>query len=217
MSQEVAIRAGTLLAPQLDYILLDGSSSMRGKWWDTLGALDGYMNVLRSENIASHGILHVFCSQELVSIQRDGVIGDWKTFAEDPAGAHWGMTPLYDAINYMGREFRRLNPVRATAVVVTDGEEVGSRHTTVDQAAAILNWMRAKGWQVVFLGANFNNEKQAKLLGVSERNTIGVRQQKLIEAGKELGAKRARHARTGDDIAFTDEEKTNFGGYLSHG
>ena len=217
MSNEVTIRAGTLLAPQLDYILLDGSSSMRNKWWDTIGGLDNYMKVLRSENIASHGILHVFCGENLVSIQRDGVIADWPSFSDDPPGAHWGVTPLYDAINYMGREFRRLNPVRATAVVVTDGDEIGSRHTTVDQAAAILNWMRAKGWQVVFLGADFNNSKQAKLLGVNEANSIGVRQMKLLEAGTELGRKRARHARTGEDISFSDEEKTNFGGYLSHG
>jgi len=188
---------------------------MRDKWWDTLAGLDGFMDVLRSQNIASHGIAHVFCGIELVSIQRDGIIADWPKFSDDPLGASWGTTPLYDAINYMGREFRRLDPPRASAVVVTDGEEVGSRHTSPEQAHAILNWMRAKGWQVTFLGADFNNARQAKLLGINESNTIGVRKMKLLEAGKALGEKRVRHAVTGSDISFTDEEKENFGGYLT--
>lgn len=217
MSTQVAIRAGTLLAPQLDYILLDGSGSMQDKWWETLAGLDGYMDVLRAQNIASHGIAHVFSTRDLVSIQRDSVIAEWPRFVDDPLDSVWSTTPLYDAINYMGREFRRLNPVRATAIVITDGDENASTHTTGDQAAAILNWMRAKGWQVVFLGADFNNSKQAALLGMSERNTIGVKKMKLLEAGKALGEKRVRYGQTGADISFSDEEKENFGGYLSHG
>jgi hypothetical protein len=217
MSQFVTIRAGTLLAPQLDYILVDGSSSMQDKWWETLGGLDVFMETLKTQNIHSHGIVQVFCSGDLASIQRDSVIADWQPFSVDPLGAHWGMTPLYDAINFMGREFRRLDPPRASAVIVTDGDENGSRHTSDVQARAILDWMRAKGWQVTFLGCDFNNTKQAKLLGANDANTIGVRKMKLLEAGKALGEKRARHAATGTDISFSDDEKENFGGYLTHG
>jgi hypothetical protein len=182
-----------------------------------MAALDGFSDVLKSQNIASHGIVTVFDSFDLASVQRDGLIGDWQTFSADPLAAHWGSTPLYDAINLMGRELRELNPSRCSIVIVTDGDENGSRHTDHSQARAILDWCRAQGWQVTFLGADFNNSRQAKLLGATEQNSLGVQAQRLIDAGKVLGQKRARNALYGDDISFTDDEKRDFGGYLTDG
>lgn len=207
-------RPTSLLAPHLDYILLDGSGSMQSKWWDTLAALDGMMDTLRAAGVGSHGIVHVFNSQDLNSIQRNGIIAEWKRFSEEPLGSLWGNTPLYDAINLMGRTLRDLDPPRCSIIVATDGIEYGSRHTNATQAKAILDWCRAKGWQVTFLGCDFNNARQAALLGATEENTIGVRQMKLLEAGKALGDKRVKNALYGTDINFTDDEKENFGGYL---
>jgi len=208
-------RNPSLVAAQLDYILIDGSGSMKDKWWDSMAALDGFMGALRANNVASHGIVNVFDSHDLSLVQRDGLIGDWQTFYANPLAAHWGGTPLYDAINLMGRELQALNPPRCSIVIITDGDENGSRHTTADQARAILDWCRAQGWQVTFLGADFNNSRQAKLLGANESNSLGVQAQKLLEAGKTLGEKRVRHSQAGTDISFTDEEKKDFGGYLA--
>ena len=215
MANSLIHRSGTLLAPQLDYILIDGSGSMIDKWYDTLGALDGFMDTLRGMNIASHGIVHVFDSRTLSIIERDSVIGDWPRFSVSPISCPGGMTPLYDAINLMGRELRELNPPRASIVIITDGDENGSRHTTHTQARAILDWCRAKGWQVTFLGADFNNSRQAKLLGADESNSVGVQKRLIGAAGKLLGEKRVRNALFGEDINFTAEERKNFGGYLT--
>lgn len=215
MTNALTNRSGTLLAAQLDYILVDGSGSMQGKWWPTMGALDGFMSALRSQGIQSHGIVSVFSGRELQDIQRDAVIADWPTFHAQPLGSSWSDTPLYDAINMMGRHLRDLDPPRASIVIVTDGDENGSRHTNATQAKAILDWCRAKGWQVTFLGADFNNDRQAKLLGATPRNSVSVRAMKLLEAGKAIGEKRVRNALYGEDINFTDDEKTTFGGYLT--
>lgn len=209
-------RPGALQASQLDYILLDGSSSMRDKWYDSLAALDGFMDVLKAQNIHSHGILHVFDSGNISAIHRDEVISNWPKFSVESISCPCGMTPLYDAINLMGRSLRDLDPPRASIVIVTDGDDYKSSYTDVHQARAILDWCRAKGWQVTFLGCDFNNERQAKLLGSTPQNTIGVRKMKLLEAGKTLGEKRARNAISGTDINFTDDEKENFGGYLGY-
>lgn len=205
----------SVLAPQLDYFLIDGSSSMSDKWWEMLAGLDEYMKVLKSMNIASHGIVHTFDSRDLHCVQRDSLISTWDTFIDDPIGLNSGMTPLYDAINLMGRRLADLDPPNACIIIVTDGEENCSSHTDVHQAHAILDWCRAKGWQVVFLGADFNNSRQAKALGADESNTIGVRKMLMKDAGKSLGEKRARHARAGTDITFTEDERKTFGGYLT--
>lgn len=208
-------RSGTLLAPQLDYILLDGSGSMMTKWHETLAGLDGYMGALRAANVASHGIVSIFEGTHLDLIQRDSIIADWDLFTNTGLTSGWGGTPLYDAVNLMGRHLRDLNPPRASIIIVTDGMENGSKHTTHAQAKAILDWCRAKGWQVTFLGADFNNSKQAALLGANPSNSIGVQKMLMHEAGKLLGGKRVRNVMFGEDISFTDEEKKDFGGYLA--
>jgi len=180
-----------------------------------MGALDAYINVLKSENIASTGIIQVFDSSDLDSEQRNSTLDTWGPLTD--IGSNWGMTPLYDAINLMVRKLAALDPEKCTIVIVTDGDENGSNHTNADQARALLDWCRAKGWQVIFLGADFNNSKQAKLLGADDSNSVGVRSMKMLDAGKALGEKRAKHARYGDDISFSEDERKDFGGYLTNG
>ena len=75
--------------------------------------------------------------------------------------------------------------------------------------------MKAKGWQVTWIGADFDNEEQVKTLGVNPKNSIGVRKQKMAEAGAALGDKRVRNILTGEDIDFTDDERRKFGGFLT--
>lgn len=208
----------SLLAPQLDYWLVDGSGSMLGKWYDLMAGMDGFLDVMRRNNIHSHGIVHEFSDgPDLMNIQRDSTLADWPNFTTSRVEPSAGGTSLYDAINLCGRRLRELDPPNASVVIVTDGDENGSRHTDLAQASAIINWMRAKGWQVTFLGCDFNNLRQAKALGASARNTIGVQKARMADAGKLLGSRRVNHARSGTEISFTDDERTEFGGYLTNG
>lgn len=220
-SRSLITRPGALQAPQLDYFLLDGSGSMYDKWAPMLGAMDGFMEVLKSKNIHSHGVVQVFSSYNLSRIERDCTIADWTPFSREFISCPGGMTPLFDAINIMARSLRDLDPPNASIVIGTDGDESGrsggSQHTNVDQARALLDWCRAKGWQVTFWGCDFDNAKQAQLLGANAQNSIGVRSQRLLESAKALAEKRARHIQSGDDINFSDDEKEKFGGYLTHG
>lgn len=208
-------KSSSLLAPQLDFFLVDGSGSMIEKWWNCLAAMDAYCDVLRSQGVGSHGIATVFSGRNLDMTQRDSTIAQWKPFSEEPLGSTWSSTPLYDAINLMVRRLRDLDPPRATIIIVTDGYESGSRHTTSDQAKALLDWCRAKGWQVIFFGAEFNNSAQAKLLGANPSNAIGVQTKLLESAGALLARKRLIYGATGEDINFTSDEKQQFGGYLA--
>lgn len=206
-----------LLAPSLDYILLDGSGSMSEKWWETLTSLQGFLTILHNADLHTHGIVHVFDSQHLESVQRNDLIKQWEALTgEKPLKLYGGLTPLYDAINLMGRRLAAMKPSRCSIIIVTDGLENGSKHTSAAQARAILDWCRAKGWQVTFLGADFDNTAQAKLLGANERNSLAIRKEKLIDAGEVLGKKRVANAQSGADITFSDDEKENFGGYLTH-
>lgn len=215
MNQHIAHRPGRLLAPQVDYVLLDGSGSMFSKWQDTMNALDAFVTTLSGHPIHTHIICSVFSDEDLSMIQRDCEIKDWISTQRAPMGRPYGGTPLYDAINQMGRNLKELDPPRCSIIIVTDGAETNSKYTEADQAKVILDWCRAKGWQVTFMGCDFNNSRQAKLLGASDANSVGVAQALLTEAAKNLAEKRAKYGLYGTEMHFTDAEKQQFGGYLA--
>lgn len=206
----------TIAERQLDFILLDGSSSMKSKWWPMLGAIDQYIATLKTENVDSHCILHVFDTADLQVEHRNTPISGWRDFAEAPIGSYFGGTPLYDAIVIMGAKIRDLNPQHgATILIVTDGDETSSK-CSLAQARGVLDWLRAQNYNVIFFGCDFDNQRQARALGCTPSNSIGVRKEKLKEATKLLAAKRVQNSRSGQDINFSDDEKTKFGGYLGH-
>ena len=147
--------------------------------------------------------------------QRDVHVDQCPSFTQDPLGSHFGGTPLYDAINAMGRYFREKNPDRAAATIVTDGEDNGSQFTTLDQARKILDWMRARGWQITFIGANINSDRIAGLLGGNPETAIGVQTRLLSDAAKNLAEKRARYGLHGTPMHFSQDEKSQFGGHLT--
>ena len=220
MTQNLTLRSNTvtrLTTDQLDFILFDGSSSMHSKWWPMLEATDAYIAGLKAQNIKTHIVLDVFDSHDLKLRGRDTHIDAWKTFGEDPLGSHFGSTPLYDAIVVMGHTIRELNPQKCAVTIVTDGDEVGSTFADIHQARAVLDWLRAQGFPVTFIGCDFDNDRQARMLGANASNSIGVRKELLTDATKRYAEKRARNVRSGDDISFTADEKQKFGGYLGHG
>lgn len=219
MGDSLAIRTNNLSklsTEQLDFILLDGSSSMRGKWWDMLGAIDAYIAGLKASHVKSHILLHVFDTVDLKLVGRDTHIDQWKTFGEDPLGSHFGRTPLYDAITIMGATIRDLNPAKCAVTIVTDGDDTGNQFSNLAQARAVLDWLRAQGFSVTFIGCDFDNDRQARALGANASNSIGVRKELLTDAAKKYAEKRTQNVRTGDEISFTSDEKTKFGGYLGH-
>lgn len=202
--------------PQEDYILLDSSSSMQDKWWSTLDAIQSYISILRTNRVTTHCTLDVFSGfDQLGYIARDCPLSDWTPMRDDPPGAFFGSTALYDAINLMCRTLRDRDPRNCAITICTDGEENGSRHTSHSQARALLDWCRAKGWSVTFIGCDFNNSSQARLLGASAQEAIGVQKSLLSSAARNLGQKRTNNILRGAPMHWSEDEQQQFGGYLA--
>lgn len=222
MANDVQHRAGVVakreqVDTEIDYILLDASGSMASNWLGSLDAIDAY--VTRINSLRTNVILASFTTSGDYSSERF----DYQILQESgpdkwvPAigvKVQMGSTPLFDAINTMGRELRDMNPAKCSILIVTDGAENASK-TTLLQAQSILNWCRAKGWQVTFLGCDFNNLTQAKELGANAATAIGVSAKRLRDVTGALADKRTNYSRTGNKMSFTDDEKESFGGYLS--
>jgi len=217
MQQEIVQRATTpqAKAAQRDYILLDSSASMSDKWWQMLEALDTYVDGLKLANLNSQLTLVTFSGEHPEYTQRDEPLEEWKPLLTHNPIFHPGDTPLYDAIALMARKLRDLDPQKCAITIVTDGEENSSRFTTVEQAKAFLDWCRAKGFQVTFIGCDFNNSRQAGLLGGNAESAIGVAKAKLSDATASLAKKRAEYGLYGKSMHWTESEHEQFGGYLS--
>lgn len=199
---------------QIDYILLDGSASMSSKWIEVCASIDAYIDGLHSENINSRIYLHLFSNSPYLDIcAYDDTVANYTSMVG--LEAPFGSTPLYDAVSIMGRRLNELDPPKCRVVIATDGQEAGSRFTDLHQAKAILDWMRAKGWTITFIGADFSNAQQASMLGADKQTAIGVQKKLLAEAARNLAKKAARHALYGEDIGFSEDEQQQFGGYLA--
>jgi CBS domain-containing protein len=200
---------------QRDYILLDSSDSMSSKWWDMLTAIDTYVNGLKTANVNTNLILATFSGEHPEYVQRDEPISDWEDLMKKNPIFHPGSTPLYDGIAMMARRMRDLDPKKAAITIVTDGEENSSKFTNHPQAKAFLDWCRAKGWQVTFIGCDFDNSRQADLLGGNSQSAIGVARAHLDEAASALAKKRAEYALYGKPMHWSEDEHGQFGGYLA--
>jgi len=197
-----------------DFILLDGSGSMANKWWPMLDAIDTYISTLKLQSLSTHINLTVFDTSDLNFTQRNTHIDSWIPCSADPIASNFGGTPLYDAIIAMGLRLRSISPDRPSILIITDGQDQDSK-TSPEQARSVINWMKAQGWQVTFMGCDFNNSNQAAALGANNSNSIGVTTALLSDATKAFAHKRAAYGHGAPDINFSDDEKRQFGGYLS--
>jgi von Willebrand factor type A domain-containing protein len=203
---------------QLDYILLDASGSMTTKRDDSLNAIDNYVGQLRSEGVNSSVTVSSFTTNVsqgfTFNTVRQSTPDAWSDMRFDQELGHeGGTTPLYDAINCMCQELRQKMPLKCSILIITDGDENASK-TTVEQARGLLDWCRANGWQVTFLGADFENSRQAKLLGADESNSVGVAVKRLVDATSLLAEKRAKYGLYGTDMNMSKDEKNEIGGML---
>src|SRR5208283_3933028 len=92
-------------------------------------------------------------------------------------------------------------------IVMTDGLENASREFTHAAAKALLDDCRAKNWQVVFLGADFDNAAQASSYGNAAAATLAASPKNLAEAMTETASLRASYAAAGAPMKYTETQK----------
>lgn len=150
------------------FIALDRSGSMGGqRWSDTISSLNEYINGLKSAKIEGSATVVAFDSidgktrlekLELSIPYFEGVSEDWVY----PAG----MTPLYDAAAHVMDLALASAADRNVVVILTDGMENTSKEHTQGSIKAKTELMQAKGYEVIFLGANFDVTQYASDAGL---------------------------------------------------
>ena len=200
---------------QHDFILLDRSGSMEGKWSETLGAVNGYVKKLADDKVDTGVTLAVFDAQDRnldYVVLRDRITPTtWKPVDSNEVSPR-GYTPLNDAIGKLVKQaqagFNGVQYEKVAILIVTDGHENHSKEVTHAQAKNLLNECRAKGWQVIFIGADFDNQAQATSYNNAAAATLSSIPVAAMAATMSYTAgKRGLYGATGQSINFSDEEK----------
>jgi hypothetical protein len=172
------------------YILLDRTGSMEPIWNEALSSVNAYADGLAAldggPRVDADITLAVFDAQDGLKfdVLRQGVdAGDWNDVTTREVTPR-GMTPLYDAIGRIVSLAEKDKPEKAVLVIMTDGEENSSTEMTKKAAKAALDRVRAKGWEVVFLGAEFSNFDDAEGVGQSSSRNMAVSKDRLAQKSK---------------------------------
>jgi hypothetical protein len=198
------------------YILLDRSGSMQSLWVEALSSVNAYAKELANKkdghSVDSHITFAVFDGQEGLQfdvLRRKQPALHWETVTDREASPR-GMTPLLDAMVRIVALADADSPDKAVIVVMTDGQENASREVTRDGVKAALERVKAKGWEVVFLGANFDNIGDASSVGVGAskqmamaEGTISASMQRLAKKSRAYGSQPAGAA----PINFDKEDR----------
>ncbi len=202
---------------QHDFILLDRSGSMQTLWSEALNAVNGYVKKLAENKVDTGVTLATFDNdgdEFKFEVIRDRVIpSTWKPVSAEDATPR-GLTPLNDAIGRIVTLAKRGSngePYDKLALIVmTDGLENASREYSHAAAKALLDDCRAKNWQVIFLGADFDNAAQAASYGNAGAQTAAASAACLAPAMEATARKREAHSRTAEPIRYSEEEKSRW-------
>jgi von Willebrand factor type A domain len=195
------------------YILLDRSGSMQSLWVEALSSVNAFAKELANKTdgpvVDSHVTLAVFDSQEGLHfdvLRKKQPALHWDNVTDRDASPR-GMTPLLDAMVRIISLAESDNPDKAIIVVMTDGQENASREVTRDGVKAALDRVKAKGWETVFLGANFDNIADASSVGVVGDKQMAMSAGTMNASMARLAKKSRFYAAESAPIEFDQEDR----------
>ena len=182
------------------FILLDRSGSMDARWLETQVALREFM-----KNIDAKSKVWLMAFDTEFDLPIEGVeAGDWSGIPDEISPR--GMTALYDGIARLARVVNENAKKKAQVVVITDGWENSSRETSQQGAKAIVEGWRSKGYDVVYLGADFDAVSVGENIGMATMDTVNYSSKNAGLMGATLAHKHTAYA-SGNARGFTDAER----------
>lgn len=158
------------------FILLDRSGSMGMKWTETLSSVNAYISGLAKGKVKGHVTVALFDEHvgSQFDIIRDAVDSDKCKLITPTEASPRGGTPLYDALSKIVNLAKQAAERKTVIVVMTDGQENASREVSREDAMAKVAECKGKGWEVLFLGADFDAVTQGSSLGLTRSKGINM-------------------------------------------
>ncbi len=149
--------------------ILDKSGSMYGLEQDTIGGFNALLKENQQLKTPCHITTILFDHQ--INILHDRLdIQTIKPLTEKDY-LIGGSTALFDAIGYgISKINNVLKQIDANVlvVIITDGNENSSREYTGPQIKSMINQLKDKNWEFIFLGANIDVGEFAQQVGIDK-------------------------------------------------
>lgn len=192
---------------------------MAGIWAEALSSVNAYVEALTkpADGAAPSGndkvTLAVFDHHDGLKfelLRRSVSAATWNKVTDAEATPR-GMTPLFDSIARIVALAEGDAPERAVIVIMTDGAENASKEVTKDGAKAALDRARAKGWEVVFLGAEFGKFDDAEAVGVLRSKAMAVSADSMQASMRKLASKSRSYFDLAESMEFNAEDRKEAG------
>lgn len=186
------------------YILLDRSGSMEGLWKEALGSINGYV-----ENLPNKAKVTLALFDNIsYDVVRDTNAKEWKNVTNKEFEPRGG-TPLFDASARMMHRILDDNPERAVFVVMTDGYENASQNFKQSDVKNLADQLKAKKYEVIFLGANFDKVGDvAGTYGVASNKFTNITPLNMRATMDSFSSMSASYMTTGASIDIDDSVKS---------
>ena len=200
---------GQVKTTQRDYILLDRSGSMSERWPQALKAVNTYIRKLAVAGVNTKITVAIFDHAYKV-IRKDEVPASCRPITNADAEPR-GCRHLNDAIGEIVALAKLDNPDRATLLIMTNGNVDCLEKLRPGQARALLTQCRLRGWQILFLGIDYDTCHLAQQYGASAQEFISIEKDHIAPVMARLADKRAENV----TIAFSALEKQESANVLS--
>lgn len=202
------------------FMLLDRTGSMQRRWEEAVNAINVYVDEV--VKAAGHDLLTDQDRVTLASfdrwqtgttfdILRDSVpLTSWSPLRTDEVTPR-GDTPLLDAVVRLAAVAEAKGSEKTVVVIMTDGEENASSEVTKDVARSAVDRLQKRGWQVVYLGADFDAFDQAGQVGIRPAATLSMAPGRMSAAMEAIARKTQAYTKSGVPMAFLDEDRKQSG------
>jgi Mg-chelatase subunit ChlD len=190
------------------YIVIDRSGSMVSMWQQAVDGVNGYVKEIA--NTAPDAVITVvaFDSDKPYDKIRTNVrAGKFKAIYKEEISPR-GSTPLFDAAGNALAEAESDGAERTTVVIMTDGHENASKEFTREGIKARVARAMEKGWDVIFLGADFDVTQYSNDFGIAKGDNLTFSAHNFGEAFAATAMRSASYAATGMKSTYSDEFKS---------
>lgn len=202
------------MRPMEVFILLDRTGSMATRWNEAVTSVNQYPEELKKQGVSEDDYitLAVFDGWDGIryDVLRSSKLRNWVPITNTEVTPR-GNTPLYDAMQRIIARAESRGADKTVVVVMTDGEENASRETTREALRASVERIKARGWQIVYLGMNFDGFKQASLIGIPFQGTMAVADWGLNQAATSTATATAAYRSTGKSIGYSQADRNASG------
>lgn len=155
-------------------MLLDRSGSMGGLWENALTAINGYVKELSTDDLQVYLASFDDYNGPSYDVLRDCNAKDWRNITSEETYPRGG-TPLNDAAGKLLDKVFKDDPRKAIIVIMTDGYENASKEYSREAIKGKMSIAKERGYEIVFLGANFDNiENLAGLYNIPSNRAMNI-------------------------------------------